>query len=101
MKHSRVVFLISILCAFLISSHNSAHSSNSDNQNESLADWEEPLEIVSGDAYRGPWEMNDSQWHFLDDPTVAINDNNVTIVSEMHFFTNFPVRTYYYNISKV
>ena len=36
--------------------------------------WEPPVEIASGDAYRGPWRMNESVFDFVDDPTVAMND---------------------------
>ncbi len=37
--------------------------------------------IDSGDAYRGPWRMNDSEFLFVDDPTVSINDNGVIAVA--------------------
>ena len=36
--------------------------------------WGEPIEVASGKALRGPWLMNESRWHFVDDPTVAIDD---------------------------
>jgi hypothetical protein len=36
--------------------------------------WFESIEVASGDAYQGPWRMNASQFHFVDDPTVAINE---------------------------
>jgi len=36
--------------------------------------WEEALEVDSGGGHRGPWRMNESEFHFVDDPTVAIND---------------------------
>ena len=36
--------------------------------------WEEKIEVASGGAYRGPWRMNESEFHYVDDPTVAIND---------------------------
>ena len=34
----------------------------------------EPIEVAHGEAFRGPWRMNESVWHFVDDPTVAITD---------------------------
>ena len=42
--------------------------------------WAEPVEVAAGDAHRGPWRMNDSEFHFVDDPTVAIdNDGGVAV----------------------
>jgi hypothetical protein len=39
--------------------------------------WDEPVEVASGDAYHGPWRMNASQFHYVDDPTVAITGAGV------------------------
>ena len=36
--------------------------------------WDEAVEVDSGGGHRGPWRMNESEFHFVDDPTVAIND---------------------------
>lgn len=36
--------------------------------------WAEPIEVATGRAYQGPWRMNDSAFHYVDDPTVAIDD---------------------------
>jgi hypothetical protein len=36
--------------------------------------WKERIEVAYGKAVRGPWRMNKSVWHFVDDPTVAITD---------------------------
>ncbi len=36
--------------------------------------WEEKIEVASGGGYRGPWRMNESEFYFVDDPTVAINE---------------------------
>ncbi len=38
-------------------------------------EWESPVEVASGEAYRGPWRMNDSNWDFVDDPAVALADD--------------------------
>jgi len=35
--------------------------------------WDQRIEVASGQAYRGPWRMNKSAFHYVDDPTVAIN----------------------------
>jgi hypothetical protein len=38
-----------------------------------LADvtWGERFEVASGGGYRGPWHMNESEYDYVDDPTVA------------------------------
>jgi hypothetical protein len=36
--------------------------------------WHEQVEVAVGGGHRGPWRMNRSEWDFVDDPTVAIND---------------------------
>jgi hypothetical protein len=42
--------------------------------------WEEPVKVASGEAFRGPWRMNRSDFRFVDDPSVAINDQGVVAV---------------------
>jgi hypothetical protein len=36
--------------------------------------WDGQVEVASGGGYRGPWRMNESEFHYVDDPTVAINE---------------------------
>jgi hypothetical protein len=36
--------------------------------------WSERIEIAAGDAHRGPWRMNRSEFHYVDDPTVAMDE---------------------------
>ena len=43
--------------------------------------WDEPVQVASGDAHRGPWRMNESDWRFVDDPTVAMNDSGVVAIA--------------------
>ena len=43
--------------------------------------WEERIEVASGAAYQGPWRMNESQFLYVDDPTVAINKEEVVAVA--------------------
>ena len=38
--------------------------------------WDEKIEVTSGGGYRGPWRMNESEFHYVDDPTVAINEQS-------------------------
>lgn len=48
---------------------------------ENLVEWNDKKVIASGDAYQGPWRMNDSEFHYVDDPAVATDDNgNITVV---------------------
>jgi hypothetical protein len=37
--------------------------------------WTGPINVAASKAYRGPWRMNDSDWRFVDDPTVALGDD--------------------------
>jgi hypothetical protein len=36
--------------------------------------WHGSTDIAVGRAERGPWQMNESRYHFVDDPTVAIDE---------------------------
>jgi hypothetical protein len=43
--------------------------------------WQPALEIAAGRAERGPWRQNDSRYDYVDDPSVAIGeDENVAVV---------------------
>lgn len=35
--------------------------------------WREKIEVASGGGYKGPWRMNESEYDYVDDPTVAID----------------------------
>lgn len=39
--------------------------------------WAEPVEVAAGGGRKGPWRMNASEFDFVDDPTVAINQGGV------------------------
>lgn len=39
------------------------------------ADWSARIEVAEGNAEHGPWRMNESDWDYLSDPTVAIADD--------------------------
>lgn len=44
-------------------------------------DWQEAIEVASGDAYQGPWRMNRSRFYYVDDPAVDIaGDGEVGVV---------------------
>ena len=36
--------------------------------------WDAKIEVASGGGYRGPWRMNESAFNYVDDPTVAIDE---------------------------
>jgi hypothetical protein len=42
--------------------------------------WSPPIDIASGAAHKGPWRQNESQFDYVDDPTVAI-DGRGTLVA--------------------
>jgi hypothetical protein len=42
--------------------------------------WGEKIEVASGGGYKGPWRMNKSKYNYVDDPTVAINEQSVVAV---------------------
>jgi hypothetical protein len=42
--------------------------------------WGEKIEVASAGGYRGPWRMNESDYAYVDDPTVAINAQGVVAV---------------------
>jgi hypothetical protein len=77
MKISALLFCvltgIGLLTGFVLFTSNS-----SDYWTDSPVNWENKLEIDSGDAYQGPWRMNQSEFLYVDDPTVAINEDGVT-----------------------
>ena len=35
-------------------------------------DWGAPIVVATGEGHRGPWRMNESDFRYVDDPTVAI-----------------------------
>jgi len=36
-------------------------------------EWDQPVLVASGPARQGPWRMNASEFHFVDDPTVLVD----------------------------
>ncbi|MGF1669491.1 MAG: sialidase family protein [Balneolaceae bacterium] len=55
--------------------------SEPDNQDDSPVNWGEKQEITSGAAHQGPWLMNDSDFRYVDDPTLAFDQHgNLGIV---------------------
>lgn len=42
--------------------------------------WLDPVDAAVGDAVRGPWRMNDSRFHYVDDPAPVLFDGGDTAV---------------------
>ncbi|MCC5809249.1 MAG: exo-alpha-sialidase [Ectothiorhodospiraceae bacterium] len=43
-------------------------------------DWQDPLEVASGEAHMGQWRMNESDFRYVDDPSVALDGEGVATV---------------------
>jgi hypothetical protein len=43
--------------------------------------WREKIEVASGGGYQGPWRMNESEYDYVDDPTVAIDAKGFVAVA--------------------
>lgn len=39
--------------------------------------WAAPIEVAAGGGHKGPWRMNASEYHYVDDPTVVIDEIGV------------------------
>jgi hypothetical protein len=42
---------------------------------ESGINWRAPVEVATGDALQGPWRMNRSRFHYVDDPAVDLGSD--------------------------
>jgi hypothetical protein len=43
--------------------------------------WGATVEIASGGGHRGPWRQNESEYNYVDDPTVALDAQGATAVA--------------------
>ncbi len=79
------VLLAAALCALPVSSRGDL----------SPVTWGERIEVARGKAFRGPWLMNESVWHFVDDPTVAVTDQgNVGVAWADHSLKDILFQVY-------
>ncbi len=39
------------------------------------SEWAGKIEVASGGGFRGAWRMNESEFHYVDDPTVALSED--------------------------
>lgn len=44
-------------------------------------EWEAPVRVASGQAYQGPWRMNESRFLYVDDPAVAAGIDGIVAVA--------------------
>jgi hypothetical protein len=42
--------------------------------------WHEALVVAAGEAHVGPWRMNESDWRYVDDASVALDENGMAAV---------------------
>jgi hypothetical protein len=43
--------------------------------------WGEKVQVASGGGYKGPWRMNQSDFNYVDDPTVAISERGIIAIA--------------------
>lgn len=43
--------------------------------------WDRKIEVATGGGFKGPWRMNESEFLYVDDPTVAITEKGVVGVA--------------------
>jgi hypothetical protein len=70
--------MIAVLMAALLTAQRTADPPRSA---ASSVTWRTPIEVAAGDAIVGPWRMNASQWNYVDDPTVSIDQERVVAVA--------------------
>lgn len=46
-----------------------------------MVTWREKIEVAAGGGYQGPWRMNESEYDYVDDPTVAIDAKGFVAVA--------------------
>ncbi len=76
MAHRMTIYMLvlGLLLIFSILSCNTQSSSTGPIK------WQQPVKIAEGSGYRGPWRMNDSEFHYVDDPTVdLLSDGEIGI----------------------
>lgn len=47
---------------------------------EGAVTWQPALQVASGEAHVGPWRMNESDFRYVDDPTVALHQDGTAAV---------------------
>ncbi|MCP1727236.1 hypothetical protein J2T60_001201 [Natronospira proteinivora] len=70
----RILVAIAAMVAVMLAAF-SVHA-----ESPSAVEWHAPIEVDSGDAHQGSWRMNRSDFRYVDDPAVAVNDDGITAV---------------------
>ncbi len=60
---------------FVLLAHALIATPASGQANPSAVTWGEKIEVAAGGGFRGPWRMNESEYDYVDDPTVDIIDH--------------------------
>lgn len=69
------VFAIAAACGTVTLDSSAAGGDVTDRNADARVTWQEPIEVATGGGHRGPWRMNRSEWDFVDDATVAVNNH--------------------------
>lgn len=71
--HSSICYAVVFGALLLTACGGASDAHGKDAQESTVADirWQAPLTVARGAAELGPWRMNDSRFHYVDDPTVA------------------------------
>lgn len=74
LRSSPSIWLVTALAGLLGLAYGAVHVFSDEHSVPALpeVEWSDPVSVVSGNAHRGPWRMNDSDWDFVDDPSVAL-----------------------------
>ncbi|WP_157960459.1 sialidase family protein [Marinimicrobium alkaliphilum] len=69
-----------IVCSILVLAACGNQASEEPARASTDSRWQAPTRVAEGPASTGPWRMNDSEFHYLDDATVALLDDNELVV---------------------
>jgi hypothetical protein len=62
-------------------SNASSKPASSTHDSAAAVSWKQPVDVARGNAHAGPWHMNDSDFDYVDDPTVAIREDGTVGVA--------------------
>lgn len=70
-----------VLCLYLSACERTANAADAASAAAKTIDWQAPLVLDTGPAYAGPWRMNDSEFHYVDDAAVSLRDDGTVAVT--------------------
>jgi hypothetical protein len=68
-------------CKGATSSDNVSKPAAATRDSDVAVSWMRPVDVATGKAHAGPWQMNDSNFDYVDDPTVAIREDGTVGVA--------------------